>query len=272
MAKKKIGIYGTLESTANHKVEDLYIIVDHQSIHFAVKHLVSNHYIAFESFVSGNEVNGFTQLLAYLQNNSKLMHSVYNNVHFVMNNSRVLISKQQNVKDNTIYQNELNIVFGQQPDQELLVTNIDQQKVLVSTIHDIYQTLLTRSFPTGKWSHYANAMLNYAHQNGVHLYFFESFYILLIRNQEGVQFLKYFEESEEAQNVYNVLSACKHLQINPNNESLFLRGYHAENNHWVIELGTYFNEAVVEQASEEGVGKALHQEYPHHQFATYFIF
>ena len=64
MAKKKIGIYGILESTANHKVEDLYIIVDHHSIHFAVKHLESNKYIAFESFVSGTDLNGFAQLLS----------------------------------------------------------------------------------------------------------------------------------------------------------------------------------------------------------------
>ncbi len=272
MAKKKIGIYGTLESTANHKVEDLYIVVDHQSIHFAVKHLISNHFIAFESFVSGNEVNGFSQLLAYLQNNSKLMHAVYHHVHFVMNHSRVYISKQQNVKDNTIYQNELNIIFGHQSDEDLFVTPVDQDKVLVYGIPDMYQTLLTRSFPTGKWSHYANAMLSHAQQNGVHIYFFEAYYIVFIRNQNGIQFYKYFEESEEAQNVYNVLSACKHLQINPNTESLYLRGYHAENNHWAIELGSYFNDAIVEQSPEHGVGKALHQEYPHHQFATYFIF
>ncbi|NBX28812.1 MAG: hypothetical protein EBR55_11340, partial [Chitinophagia bacterium] len=175
MAKKKIGIYGTLESTANHKVEDLYIIVDHQSIHFVVKHLLNNKYVSFESFVNGNDANGFAQLLAYLQNNSKLMHAVYHTVHFVMNGTRVLISKEQSIKDYTIYQNELNMVFGNQADQELLVSSLRNNQVLISSIPDIYQTLLTRAFPTGKWMHYADAVIKEAKEDGVYLYFFDSY-------------------------------------------------------------------------------------------------
>ena len=272
MAKKKIGIYGNLESTANHKVEDLYIIVDNQSIHFVVKHLVSNNYISFESFVSGTDINGFSQLLAYLQNNSKLMHAVYQNVHFVMNNSRVLISKSQAIKDHTIYQNELNMLFGNQSDHELLVTPLQEDKVVVSSVPDIYQTLLTRAFPTGKWSHYLSALVQNATEDGVYIYFFDGYYIGLIRDKNIVQFVKYFEESEDAQNVYNILNACKHGQIDPNNAALYLIGYHPENNHWVIELGTYFKDAIIEQASQNGVVKSLQQEYPQHHFATYFIF
>ena len=262
MAKKKIGIYGNLESTANNKVEDLYIIVDNHSIHFAVKHLISNSYIAFESFVSGNEINGFSQLLAYLQNNSKLIHAVYHSVHFVMNNSRVLISKLQNIKDNTIYQNELNLVYGNIADHELLVTPLEDQKVLVSSIPDVYQTLLTRSFPTGKWTHYLNSFIKYAKKNGVYVYFFDAYYIVLINNNDTVQFVRYFDESEDAQNVYNVLNACKHIQLDPNNSSLYLKGYHAEKHQWAVELGAYFNNANIEQAEMEGVD----------HYATYFIF
>lgn len=261
MAKKKIGIYGTLESTANHKVEDLYIIVDHQSIHFAVKHLLSNKYVSFESFVNSNDVNGFAQLLAYLQNNSKLMHAVYHTVHFVMNGARVLISKEQSIKDHTIYQNELNMVFGNQADQELLVSSLHNNQVLISSIPDIYQTLLTRAFPTGKWMHYADAVIKEAKEDGVYLYFFDSYYIVLIKNNGSVQFLKYFDEAEEAQNVYNVLHVCKHLQIEPNKSNLILRGYHSEQNHWAVELGNYFEHATIEKAPEHG-----------DHFATYFIF
>jgi hypothetical protein len=261
MAKKKIGIYGTLESTANHKVEDLYIIVDHQSIHFAVKHLLSNKYISFESFVNGNDANGFAQLLAYLQNNSKLIHAVYHHVYFVMNSARVLISKEQTVKDNTIFQNELSMVYGNQTDHELLISSLQSNQVLVSSIPDIYQTLLTRAFPTGKWIHYANAIINNAVEDGVYLYFFESYYIVLIVHHHAVQFLKYFDESEDAQNVYNVLNICKHTQFDPNTSSLFLRGFHAENNHWAIELGNYFDKATIEHTPEYG-----------DHFATYFIF
>lgn len=272
MAKKKIGIYGNLESTANHKVEDLYIIVDNQSIHFAVKHLNSEHYIAFESFVSGPDLNGFSQLLAYLQNNSKLMHAVYHQVHFVMNNARVLISKQQQIKDATIYQNELNMVFGNQSDHELLVAPLQDDKVVVSSIPDIYQTLLTRAFPTGKWSHYLSALLKHAKEDGIYIYFFDRFYIGLIMHQSAVQFVRYFEESEDAQNVYNILNACKHCNFDPNNATIYLSGYHAENHQWVVELGTYFKDANIEQVPQNGVANTLQQEYPQHHFATYFIF
>jgi uncharacterized protein YeaC (DUF1315 family) len=272
MAKKKIGIYGKLESTANNKVEDLYIIVDNQSIHFAVKHLISNEYVAFESFISGSDANGFSQLLAYLQNNSKLMHAMYQNVHFVMNNERVLLSKKQQIKDYTIYQNELNMLFGIQSDHELLIAPLEDDKVIVSSVPDIYQTLLTRSFPTGKWSHYLGFLMQHAKDNGVYIYFFEGFYIGLIIDNNVVQFVRYFEESEDAQNVYNILNACKHYQFNPNNATIFLSGYHAENNQWAIELSTYFKEAIIEQVPQKGVIKSLQQEYPHFHFSTYFIF
>ena len=75
MAKKKIGIYGVLESTANNKVEDLYLIVDESAIAFAVKNNISNIYQCFEYFVNDPENIGWNQLVAYLQNNSKLIQN-----------------------------------------------------------------------------------------------------------------------------------------------------------------------------------------------------
>lgn len=272
MAKKKIGIYGQLESTANNKVEDLYIIVDNQSIHFVVKHLVTKTFVAFESFVSGNDYNGFAQLLAYLQNNSKLMHAIYNSVHFVMNDKCVLISKKQNIKDHTIYQNELNMVFENHSDQELLVSDLNDNKVMIYSIPDIYQALLTRAFPTGKWSHYMNALVDYLKQDGVHLFFFDAYFIVYIVMNESLQFFSYFNETDEAQNIYNVLNACKHFQVNPNTSSLILTGYHSENNAWVVELGKYFKNAIIEHPADQKLLKSLEQDYPHHHFATYFIF
>ena len=217
-------------------------------------------------------MNGFSPLLAYLQNNSKLMHAVYQHVHFVMNNSRVLISKSQHVKDHSIYQNELNMLFGNQSDQDLMVTPLHDDKVVVFSVPDMYQTLLTRAFPTGKWSHYLCSLLQNATENGVYIYFFDGYFIGLIRDHNSVQFVKYFDETEDAQNVYNILNACKYAQINPNNAALYLIGFHPENNQWAIELGKYFKDAINEQASQNGVIKSLQQEYPQHHFATYFIF
>ena len=50
MAKKKIGIYTSLDSTFNNKVEDLYLIVDRESIVFSVKNINRNEFVAFEHF------------------------------------------------------------------------------------------------------------------------------------------------------------------------------------------------------------------------------
>jgi hypothetical protein len=79
MAKKNIGIYSNLESTSNHKVEDLYLVVDNNKIVFSVKNKKNNEFVAFEHF-SNNQVNtGWHQLVAYLQNNSKLIHGIFGN-------------------------------------------------------------------------------------------------------------------------------------------------------------------------------------------------
>jgi len=90
---KKIGIYGVQESTANNKVEDLYLIVDDQSICFVVKNHINGAHIAFEYFENTTDQNGWNQLLGYLQNNSKLIQSYYRQVQFVMNTKRTLLTK-----------------------------------------------------------------------------------------------------------------------------------------------------------------------------------
>ena len=97
---KKIGIYGVQESTANNKVEDLYLIVDEQSICFVVKNHINSAYIAFEYFENTTDQNGWNQLLGYLQNNSKLIQSYYRQVQFVMNTKNTLLTKLMNAGAN----------------------------------------------------------------------------------------------------------------------------------------------------------------------------
>jgi hypothetical protein len=272
MAKKKIGIYGQLESTANHKVEDLYIIVDDQSIHFSVKHLVSNEYIAFESFINNNDSNGLSPLLAYLQNNSKLMHATYNNIHFVMNTPRVLLTKSSSLKDMSIYLNELNIVHGLRQDEELIVKKVDDNKSIVYAVPDSLQTLLTRAFPTGKWEHYINALMDRQLSTGVHLYIFDQFYLMLIHLNDQIEYVRYAVESGATQNTFQVLNACKHLQIDPSQTDIYISGYSHLEHGWVESLVQYFKNAVVEQAPDTGVAGSLNKEYPNHTYSTYFIF
>jgi hypothetical protein len=109
---KKIGIYGVQESTANNKVEDLYLIVDEQSICFVVKNHINGVYIAFEYFENTTDQNGWNQLLGYLQNNSKLIQSFYRQVQFVMNTKRTLLTKAVNSGADAFYHNEFSLVVG----------------------------------------------------------------------------------------------------------------------------------------------------------------
>jgi hypothetical protein len=77
MANKKIGFYGKLESTANNKVENLYIIVNNTSIVFVVKNIVKNEFVSIEHFEQTEEASSWSPLLAYLQNNSSLIQNYY---------------------------------------------------------------------------------------------------------------------------------------------------------------------------------------------------
>ena len=87
MANKKIGFYGKLESTANNKVENLYIIVNNTSIVFVVKHIEKNEFVSIEHFEQTEEASSWSPLLAYLQNNSSLIQNYYKNIFLVINNN-----------------------------------------------------------------------------------------------------------------------------------------------------------------------------------------
>jgi len=271
MAKKKIGIYGQLESTPNHKVEDLYIVVEDHAIHFSVKHLVEDKYVAFESFMN-NDANGWSPLLAYLQNNSKLMHAVYQNIHFVMNDPQVLITKTNEQKNTSFYSNELAMVFGQKQDQELMINELADQRSILYAIPDSLQTLLTRAFPTGKWSHYIQKLMATRLEEGIHLFAFEQFFITLFIQQNQVQFFHYFSEEGATQNVYQVLNICKQLSIPPAQTNIHLTGYNTNDHAWMEELVQYFLHATVHEAPHKGVIDTLNKEYPNHGYAPYFVF
>jgi hypothetical protein len=272
MAKKKIGIYGQLESTANNKVEDLYLIVDEQSICFSVKNTVSNEFVAFESFTNTNEHVGWNQLVAYLQNNSKLIQAIYGNIHFVMNSPRMILSKKQKISDLTIYLNELNIVHGERYEEELMISPAGPDAVLVYSVPDALQSLLSRVFPTGKWRHYASYLLAQKEASGLHIQLFENNYVLLIQKEGKIQLLQYQDISGDDMNVYTLLNACKSIGLNPNTLAVYITGYNELVHTWVNNLVSYFENAAIINAPETGIGASLNKEYPHHNYATYFIF
>lgn len=272
MAQKKIGIYGTLQSTANNKVEDLYLIVDGHSIIFSVKNTSNNEYVAFEYFVNNGEQEGWNQLIAYLQNNSKLMHAVYNNVHFVMNTPRVVLS-HSNTNDTAFqFQNELNLVHGTKSDEEIYTSKIGEHTLLVFGIPDALSTLLTRAFPIGKWSHYAAHLIKNAQPTGVYVQLFEYAFCLFVVEEGNIKLLNYAPLEGSDQNSYILLNSCINLGINTNTTPLFVAGYNEQQHDFIKKVAPYFENLSIVKAPNVGIGTNLNAAYPQHTYSTYFIF
>lgn len=271
MAKKKVGIYGILESTPNNKVEDLYLIIDEQSICFAVKNHIQEAYISFEHFANTPENNGWNELFGYFQNNSKLIQATYRHIHFVLNHRRCLLSKKQIDETNHLYQNEFNLVHSIQQEEELSIDVIHDQYVLQYAIPDALNTLLIRAFPTGKWQHYLSAML-LQEKEGVYIQLFENKFILCILKNGLPNFVRYYTLEETEDQKYHLLNACIQTGTMPNENHLILMGYLAERDHWVDELLPYFKSHAFISNAKENIGPQLAEAYPHNNYTPYFIF
>jgi len=269
---KKIGIYDVQESTANNKVEDLYLIVDEQSICFVVKNHVNGKYIAFEYFENTTDQNGWNQLLGYLQNNSKLIQSFYRQVQFVMNTKRTLLTKSVNTGADAFYHNEFSLVIGTKMEEELQLQKIGQDQVLVYSVPDALSTLLSRSFPTGKWINYLSSLVSSNQVDGVCIAVFNDYFILLMIQNGKPHFVNYFNKSGDDQNLYLVLNACIQANVLPNDTQLNVIGYSVERDFWMQELASYFAGAHMQHTPDEGIGVQLNAEYPNHHYAPYFIF
>ena len=269
---KKIGIYGVQESTANNKVDDLYLIVDEQSICFVVKNHIDGAYIAFEYFENTTDQNGWNQLLGYLQNNSKLIQSFYRQVQFVMNTKRTVLTKSVSTGADAFYHNEFSLVVGTKMEEEIQLQKIGQDQVLVYSVPDALSTLLTRSFPTGKWINYLSSLISSNLTDGVCVAVFNDYFIVLILQHGKPQFVNYFNRSSDQQNQYLVLNACVQANIQPKDSNLNVIGYSAERDLWMQELASYFASAQMQHAPESGIGASLNADYPNHHYAPYFIF
>jgi hypothetical protein len=269
---KNIGIYGVQESTANNKVEDLYLIVDEKSICFVVKNHIKGEYIAFEYFETISDQHSWNELLGYLQNNSKLIQSFYRQVQFVMNTKRTLLTKVVQTGADAFYHNEFSLVIGTKIEEEVQLQKIGQEQVLVYGVPDALNTLLTRSFPTGKWINYISSLITSNHIDGVCVTVFNDYFIVLVLQNGKPYFVNYFERGGDTQNQYLVLNVCVQANILPNQTNLNVIGYSAERDYWMQELASYFAGAHMQNTPNEGVGTSLNTEHPNHHFAPYFIF
>lgn len=272
MAKKKIGIYTELESTPNNKVEDLYLIVDKDSIVFSVKNSVKNEFVAFEHFVNSADNIGWHQLVAYLQNNSKLIQNTYGNIHFVWNHPRFILTQKRKQEDTLLYQQELSLVHGSNNEEELYITPYDNKSVILFSVPDALSTLLSRSFPTGKWHHYAEYVLGKPGSNHALVYLFENNFMVRLMKDASTLLAKYFPLEGNDQNAYQLLNTCNCAGIDLNKTQLIVWGYDQEQHEFIHKLGAMFQNCTLTHAPEAGVGSALNSNYPQPIYSTYFIF
>ena len=170
------------------------------------------------------------------------------------------------------YLNEFSLVFGTKMEEEIQTQAIGQDQVLVYSVPDALSTLLTRSFPTGKWINYISSLVLSNQADGVCLSLFEDYFIVLILQNGKPHFVNYFNRSGDDQNKYLLLNACVQSNTLPKDSNLNVTGYSAERDIWIQDLASYFANAHIQHAPDAGIGATLNAEYPNHSYAPYFIF
>ena len=240
MANKKIGFYGKLESTANNKAENLYIIVNKTSIVFVVKHIVKNEFVSIEHFAQTEESSSWSPLLAYLQNNSSLLQNYYKDIFLVMNGNRLILS-QTDAKDDLIAAaHELELVHGHKLDEEIYTSTVGKKHFLIYGIADELIAILNRYFPSGKWQHYASYFLGNVIDNEVQVRIFEDCFILYIVEKGITKLLNYYPIEGEDQNIYTLLNSCINAGIDTNAFLLKVWGYEEGKHSFITKASPYF--------------------------------
>jgi hypothetical protein len=189
-----------------------------------------------------------------------------------MNTKRTVLTKSVSTGADAFYHNEFSLVVGTKMEEEIQLQKIGQDQVLVYSIPDALSTLLTRSFPTGKWVNYLSSLISSNHTDGVCVAVFNDYFIVLILQNGKPHFVNYFNRSGDEQNQYLVLNACVQANIQPKDSNLNVIGYSAERDVWMQELASYFASAQMQHAPETGIGASLNADYPNHHYAPYFIF
>ena len=249
MANKKIGIYGKLESTANNKVENLYIIVNNKSILFIVKHLLSNEFISVEHFEKEEDSTPWKPLFAFLQNHSSLIQNYYKNIYFVNNSNRVILSQTDTKDDALLAAQELELIHGYQSAEEIYTSAIGEKHFLIYGVNDELSALLTRYFHNGKWQHYASFFLQNVSESEVQIRIFEDYFMVYIVENGKTKLLNYFSLGVEDQNIYTVLNACSNAGIDINNFSMTVWGFDQQHN-FIEKLRPYFSSIHIKQVEQ----------------------
>lgn len=272
MAQKKFSVYGKLVSTANSKVENLYLVVDHRSIVFVVKNTKTNEFVALEHFEISPDQTGWNQLIGYLQNNSILIHGIFEKIYFVMNGPRMLMTKVHEATDTLQYAHELQFIFGNKQDEEVYISPIDAQHNLVYGVPDELSSLLIRTFPTGKWEHYAHFLLQGKNPNKVQVSIFETQMILLIIENGKTKLLNAYALGGNDQNIFTILNACIQTGVDTNIVHLVVDAYQNNTSDFINTLIPYFMSSSINQIDNLGIASTIHKEHAQLSYAPYFIF
>lgn len=240
MANKKIGFYGKLESTANNKVENLYIVVNKTSIVFVIKHTVKNEFVSIEHFEQTEDATSWSPLLAYLQNNSSLIQNYYKNIFLVINSNRLILS-QTDAKENLISAaHELELIHGHKLEEEIYTSSVGDKHFLIYGIADELSAILTRYFPSAKWQHYASYFLANLLDTEVQIRIFEDCFIIYIVDNGITKLLNYYPLEGEEQNIYTLLNSCINAGIDTNKFLLKVWGYEEGKHNFITKAAPYF--------------------------------
>jgi len=188
-----------------------------------------------------------------------------------MNNSSYIVTKKYSIADHLLYKNELSLLHEVSPEEEVQLAPLANDKMLVYSIPDHLNTLLTRSFPTGKWHHYTEYLLHHP-KDGVNVTMFNNNFCVVIHQEGQLKLINHFKVGGDDQNTYTLLNTCTNAGIVPNVFSLTIAGFDAEQLNWIKTLQRYFADTTILMAPSEGIGSNLNKEFPHHTYAPYFIF
>ena len=272
MATKKLGIYGELISTANNKVEDLYVIVEAFAIHFLVKNTSKDSFVALESFEMNEQTDSYQSLIAFLQNKSNLILSYYRRVRFVNNQSPIVLSKKTTSEDPSIYNAEMQLLFGNVIDQEVVSNAINDNTDIVYTIPNALQTLLTTMFPTGKWVHYVQYFIEKNTQAGVYVQVFGNAALCIIRDENNILLAKYIASTNASDIIYTIMQSTEQMDLKLYDLQVVITGLDGHAETILNQFAKYTSSIQFIPNSDELVGSALKNEEAQQFYLSYLIF
>jgi hypothetical protein len=271
MYKNNLNLYSQADKTGHQEHDQLYLILDQKNIVFSVKS-TNNHFIALEHFSIEDEVASWSTIEQFLTTHSTILNWSFRSISLIWNSPKFLLTKKLIKEDTLLYIDELNLVHPKLNEEELYISRINHDLVLLFNIPDVMSALFSRLFPNGSWHHYTEYILHNHQDNEVSIYFFDTFFCIKIIKAGKLQFINYFDLEEDDQNAYNILNACSNCDLDLGTAKIKIFGYFKAKHQFIHQVATYFSTGEIVEIPKEGIGAYLRLEEPNHIYATYLIF